>query len=244
MHCADKSEEIIVLDLFAGSGLYSLGYQRELFAGSCLGSLHDELPISKWIFCERDPESVKALKIRVNRYFKGKHVLIFDDPIDRLPEKLQYYIPVSKRGYRVSAVCILDPFSIDVPFSLLDKLQAFGLTFIVPFTFSLNDRNNYRFYLHEHREKLKRYLGEFTDLTRLDGVKSNLEFYKQVVRIIRNNMLMQGFNSSLSVQRLDSGLMELPIYYMGVFSKALLARAIQREVEETQHNQFTLFDAV
>ncbi len=243
-HCADKSDEIIVVDLFAGSGLYSLGYQRELFAGSCLGSLSDELPISKWIFCERDPESVKALKIRVNRYFKGKHVLIFDDAIDRLPEKLQYYIPVSKRGFRVSVLCILDPFSIDIPFSLLDKLQSLGLSFIIPFTFSLNERHNYQFYLHEHREKLKRFLGEFTDLTRLDDVKSNLEFYKRVVRTLRNNLLMLGFNSSLSVQRLDSGLMELPIYYMGVFSKTLPARVIQREVEETLHNQFTLFDKV
>jgi len=146
MHCADKSEEIIVLDLFAGSGLYSLGYQRELFAGSCLGSLHDELPISKWIFCERDPESVKALKIRVNRYFKGKHVLIFDDPIDRLPEKLQYYIPVSKRGYRVSAGGGLDPFSIDVPSSLLVILQACALSLIVAFSFSYNALIYYRFF--------------------------------------------------------------------------------------------------
>ena len=233
-----------MVDLFAGGGLYSLGYQRELFAGSSLSSLGDELPISKWIFCERDPESVMALKIRVSRYFKGKHVLIFDDPIDRLPEKLPYYIPASKRGFRVSVLCILDPFSIDVPFSLLDKLQSMGLNFIMPFTFSLNERHNYQFYLHEDRDRLKRFLGEFTDLTRLDDVKSNLEFYKRVVRTMRNNLLMLGFNSSLSVQRLDSGLMELPIYYLGVFSKTLPARVIQREVEETLHNQFTLFDKV
>lgn len=242
--CAEKSDEIIVVDLFAGSGLYSFGYQKELFAGSCLASLQADLPISKWIFCERDPESAKALKIRVNKYFKGKNVLIFEDALEKLPEKLQYYVPKSKRGYRVSVFCIVDPFGIDIPFSMLDTLQGMGFSFVVPFTFSLNDRHNYRFYLNEHREKLKKYLGGYKDIEKLEDVKSNLEFYKRTVRMIRNNMLVLGLNSSLAVQRLDSGLMELPIYYVGIFSKLYPARVIQREVEETVHNQFTLFDAV
>ncbi|HRJ30448.1 MAG TPA: three-Cys-motif partner protein TcmP [Cyclobacteriaceae bacterium] len=242
--CAEKSDEIIVVDLFAGSGLYSFGYQKELFAGSCLASLQADLPISKWIFCERDPESAKALKIRVNKYFKGKNVLIFEDALEKLPEKLQYYVPQSKRGYRVSVFCIVDPFGIDIPFSMLDTLQGMGFSFVVPFTFSLNDRHNYRFYLNEHREKLKKYLGGYKDIEKLEDVKSNLEFYKRTVRMIRNNMLVLGLNSSLAVQRLDSGLMELPIYYVGIFSKLYPARVIQREVEETVHNQFTLFDAV
>ncbi|MBX2962453.1 MAG: three-Cys-motif partner protein TcmP [Cyclobacteriaceae bacterium] len=243
-HCAEKSDEIIVVDLFAGSGLYSLGYQKELFPGSCLASLQADLPISKWIFCERDPEFAWALKVRVNKYFKGKNVLIFEDALDKLPEKLKYYVPVSKRGYRVSVFCIVDPFAIDVPMTMLNTLHEAGFSFVIPFTFSLNDRHNFRFYLSEHREKLKKFLGEDRDVEKLDDSKSNLEFYKRSVRIIRNNMLVMGMNSSLSVQRLDSGLMELPIYYIGIFSKLYPARIIQREVEETVRNQFTLFDAV
>ncbi|MBX2965875.1 MAG: three-Cys-motif partner protein TcmP [Cyclobacteriaceae bacterium] len=240
-HCAGKSDEIIVVDLFAGCGLHALGDERELFAGSCLASLGDELPVSKWIFCERAPESAKALKIRVNRYFKGKNVLIFDDPLEHLCDKLQYYVPVSRRGYRVSVFCLVDPFSIDIPFSMLNDLQDRGFSFVIPFTFSLNDRHNYRFYIDVHREKLKKYLGGPEGIERFDDVKSNAEFYRRLVKTYQNNMLALGLNASLSSHKLDSGLMELPTYQIGFFSRQLSPKILQYDALEKDIIQFGLF---
>lgn len=239
---APHASEIIVVDLFAGSGLYSIGHQKEKFASTALASLATNLPISKWIFCERDSDSSKALKIRVKKYFKDKNVFLFDDPLSELPDKLGFYIPKSNSGYQVAVFCVVDPFSFEAPFSLLDRLQELGFSFIIPFTFCINDQHNYRFYLDNQRDKLKRYLGGFKDVESLDNVRSNMEFYKRMVQLYRNNMLVIGLNSSLAVQKLDSGLMELPLYYIGLFSRHPALKAIQREVQESFFQQTSLFN--
>jgi three-Cys-motif partner protein len=238
---APHANELIVVDLFAGSGLYSIGHQREKIASSALASLNTNLPVSKWIFCERDTESVRVLKIRVKKYFKNRNVLIFDDPLERLMEKFAFYIPKSRVGYRVAVFCIVDPFSMEVPFAFLDGLQHLGFSFIIPFTFCINEQHNYRFYLEHQREKVKKFMGGFHNAETLDKAQSNIEFYKRLVQLYQNNMLVIGFNSSLAVQKLDSGLMELPLYYIGLFSKHPILKNIQRDVQESFYQQTSLF---
>ncbi len=240
---APHVNEIIVVDLFAGSGLYSIGHQKDKFASTALASLELEGLISKWIFCERDPESARVLKIRVKRYYKDRTVFIFDDPLEKLPEKLAYYIPKSNSGYRVGVFCVVDSFSIEVPFSLLDKLQQLGFSFLIPFTFCINDQHNHRFYLEHQREKLRRFMGGFQNTELLDKSKSNLEYYKRLVQVYQNNMLVIGLNASLTAQRLDSGLMELPLYYIGLFSKHPVLKTIQRDILEHSQQQISLFQS-
>lgn len=238
---APHVNEVIVVDLFAGSGLYSIGHQKEKFAATALAVLGEEVLVSKYIFCERDPENARVLKIRVKKYFKDRTVFIFQDPLDKLPEKLAYYVPKSKAGYRVAVFCIVDSFSMEVPFALLDKLQQLGFSFLIPFTFCINEQHNYRFYLEHQREKLSRFTGGFQDADVLDKTKSNLEFYKRLVQLYQNNMVVIGLNATLAAQKLDSGLMELPIYYMGLFSKHPVLKNIQHDIQESAHQQISLF---
>lgn len=234
-----KVDDVIFVDLFAGSGLYSIGHQKELFAASCLASLQTELPVTKWIFCEHSPENARALKVRVNKYFRGKNVVILESKPDQLIDKFRSYVPQSKGSYKVAVFCVVDPFSIDISFSTLDALSALGFSFIMPYTFSLNNRLDYKFYMKEQKERLTKYLGVFDDGFR--NTKSNYDFYKRLVRAQQNNMLMLGLNTSLSVHKLDSGLMEMPHYYVGFFSKQIPPKVIQQDVQAEAHHQLQLF---
>lgn len=63
-----------------------------------------------------------------------------------------------------------------------------------------------------------------------------------MVMIYQNNLLAMGFNGSTSAHKIDSGLMELPVYYMGFYSQNVSTRDIQETVEATHHVQFDLFD--
>jgi hypothetical protein len=54
-------------------------------------------------------------------------------------------------------------------------------------------------------------------------------------------MLALGCNVSLSTHKADSGLMELPTYQIGLFSKQVSTKTIQQNVEATRHTQFELF---
>lgn len=233
-------DEIVFVDLFSGSGLYSVGHQKEIFQGACLASLAAGLPISKWIFCEQDAEQSKALKIRVNKYHRGKNVVIFDSPPEELIDKFRSYIPPSKGNYKVAVLCLVDPFSVEIPFATIDKLAGLGFSFLMPFTFMVNDRLNYRYYLDENSEKFKKYIGE-GNFQRMKDVESNEQFYKRLMRLYQNSMMVTGLNSAVSVHKLESKLMDLPAYSIGFFSKHFSTRAIQEDIKVSEHLQFELF---
>jgi three-Cys-motif partner protein len=233
-----KADDIVFVDLFSGSGLYSLGHKRELFPATSLASLQTDLPISKWIFCEHAPENAAALKIRVNKYFRGKNVVIFDSKPDQLIDKFRSYVPQSKGSYKVAVFCVIDPFSIDIPFSVIHQLNDLGFSFLIPYTFGLNSRHDYKHYTKDQKEKVNKFLGSSVDFKE---VKSNVEFYKKLVRAQQNALLMLGLNTSLSVHRLESGLMEMPHYYMGFFSKQLSPKLLMKEVLAETHHQLDLF---
>ena len=233
--------DIVFVDLYAGSGLYSIGHQKQLFPSVALASLQYDLPVSKWIFCEQFSENAKALKVRVNKYFRGKNVVIFEAKPESLIDKFRTYIPQSKGAYKVAVFCVVDPFSMDIPFTTLDKLNDLGFSFLIPYTFSLGDRLDYNFYLNEEKERLNKYLGGFRDIEKLEDVKSNAEFYKKLVKIQQNNMLMLGLNTTLSVHKLSSGLMETPLYHIGFYSKQLLAKTVSGDIQKQASTQFQLF---
>ena len=241
MNVSARADEIVFVDLFSGSGLYSVGYQKEIFAGSCLASLSSELPISQWILCERDPESLKLLHRRVEHFFHRKNVVILDVELSHLTDKFRKIVTPSKRGYTVAVFCLVDPFNFDIPLATIDSFASLGFNFLMPFTFLLNERSNYQYYLREHPERLLRYLG-LNNFERLAGVQNNLQFYKRIVRMYQNRMLVMGLNTALSVHKTESKLMEVPAYYMGLFSRNFSAKAIQEDANLSGQLQIELYE--
>lgn len=237
-----KVDEIVFIDFFAGNGVYSLGARKELFPASALMSLSLDLPITKYIFCESKAEQLQTLKVRVNKYYRKKNVLLLEGKPDMLISKLQHYVPRSKGAFKVAVFCLCDSFSFDLHFDTIAQLAAQGYNFLIPFTFALNDRLNHRFFLKENRDKLRNFLNGPEDLGRLENeAENNYQFYKRLVQIYQSNMLALGYNLSLSTHRADSGLMELSSYQIGFFSKQVSTKVIQQDVQATRHTQFELF---
>lgn len=236
---ASRADEIIFVDLFSGSGLYSVGHQREIFPGAALAAMASDLPIGKWILCEEDAEQAKILRARTDKYFLRKNVIVLDDQADDLIEKFRTYIPPAKGGYKPAIFCLVDSFSLNMPFALIEKLTALNFSFLIPFTFGLNTRHDCQFYLKDDKEKLKRYAGLRAE--QLAETQSNLHFYKKLVKIYQHNMLMLGFNSSISSYKINSTLMDLPMYHVGYFSRQISPRQIQKDVQPAGQLQFELY---
>jgi len=241
MNISAKADEIVFVDLFSGGGLYSLGYQKEIFAGSSLASLFSDLPITQWIFCERDPESLKLLNRRVEHFFRRKNVMILDSELPHLPDKLRRTITSSKRGHTVAVLCLVDPFNFDIPLTIMDSLASLNFNFLMPFTFPLNARSNHKHYLTEHPDRLLRYL-RIHNFERMTGVQNNLQFYKRIVRIYQNRMLVMGLNVALSVHKVESRLMDIPAYYIGLFTRQVSAKSIQEDANLSGQLQIELYE--
>jgi three-Cys-motif partner protein len=240
-HTAGKVDDVVFVDLCAGNGLYSVGSQRNLFPSSALAAPALNLPISKYVFCEQDTERAGILKIRVNKYFRGKNIVILEGNYSTIVDRLRMYVPSTKGKYKVACLCLVDTFSLDVPFEAIEALGEMGFSFLMPFTFALNSQLNFEYYLVESRDRIKRFLGMPT-LERIEnGIASNAQFYKLLVRAYEQKLLAMGFNVASSVHKIDSGLMEMPLYCMGLFSRQVPTRVIQSDVGLAQHTQFELF---
>lgn len=238
-----RVDDVIFVDLFAGNGLYSIGAKKEVFPSAALMALSLDLPIAKFVLCEPDAERARVLKIRINKYFRNKNVVLLEGKPDEILDRLSLYVPESKGEYRSSTFCLCDPFSLDIPFDVISKLAAREYSFLLPFTFALNDQLNYSFYTSDNRERLKKFIGGQSNLERLEHkLENNTQFYKRLIRAYENNILSLGHNVSTSVHKLDSGLMEMPMYYMGLFSRHVSTKSVLQDVEAARHIQFDLFE--
>ncbi len=238
---AGRVDDLVIVDLFSRNGFCSTGYQREVFAESTLSLLASKLPVSKWVLCESDPENAKALKIRINRYFRHENVLILEEQPAALIDKFRYYVPQSKGKQKVAILCLVDPFHFNIEFSVLEKLVGLGFSFLIPYTFTLNSKVNYEHYLVEKIDRIRKYLGNSFEVEKLKEVSSNQQFYKRIVKYHQNRMLTTGLSTSLSAHKLTSGLMDLPIYYVGMYSKNFSTRMIQQDVKQSEITQMGLF---
>lgn len=234
-----RVDETILVDFFAGCGFYALGHQKYIVPMPSLLGLKQDPPFSKIILREAEPDSAKALRIRVNKYYRGRNVVIFEEGIEDMIDKLRLYIPPSKKSYKVATLCLIDPFSINFQFSAIEKLADMGYSFLVPYTLMLNERTNYRYYQKEKREELRCFIGP--NESSVMAANNNTEFYKKLVRAHQNNMLALGLSVSLSAHKLESKYMDMPMFYVGLFSKQVSARTVARDVKESMQQQFELF---
>ena len=240
INASPKSDELIFVDLFAGSGLYSVGHQKEVFPGSSLAILSSKLPFNRWIFCEADAEQADALEKRVQKTFPQNNVEVYNVREDEILQTLSKTIPASKPGRRVGVFCLIDPFSLNFSLSTVDRLASMGFSLLIPFTFPLNGRQDCHYYCEEQVELMKRFLGA-NNHERLLTLDSNAHFYRKLIQLYQTNLLVKGLNSALSSHKLDSKLMTLPAYTIGFFSRQLSAQSVQRDVNVSEHLQFELF---
>lgn len=242
-HVAAQADEIVLVDLFAGNGLFSLGARKQFFFSNTLLAMAEKLPIQRYVLCNRHVEDARLLKIRINRFFRGRNVIQLEGRPEELLDRLKLYIPPSQPSHRVAVFCLADPFSFELPFAAIDKMADMGFSFVIPFAFPINSRLNFGHYLTEGREKLQRFMGGFHDVERLGKASdSNFGFYKKLVQMYSNNMLALGFNVSTSVHKVESGLMELPMYYIGFYAKTIPVKTIQHQVAASGQVQFQLFN--
>ncbi len=236
---AGRAQEIVLIDFFAGSGFYSIGHQKELLPMPALAALKQDPPFTKVILREPDAEAAKALRVRVNKYFRGRNVVIFEDRVEDMIDKLKLYVPPSKKDYKVAVLCLIDPFSINFQFQALERLADMGYSFLIPYTFMLNSRSDFRYYLKEKREELRYFIGP--NESSVMAANNNTEFYKKLVKAHQNNMLTLGLSVSVAAHKLESKMMDMPLFYVGMYSKQVSARTIVRDVKENTQQQFELF---
>lgn len=240
-----RSEDMIYVDLTAGSGINRVKETGDIILGSPLIALSNPISFSKYIFCERETELVQALKIRINKQFRRKNVVIFGRDVNIMTDKFSFYIPKNDGKYKVSGICLIDAFSLDIHFDAIKALAALGLNFLLVMSMPMNEYQNFDYYNTEKKESLKKFMGASLEkLDGLEGVTNNELYFRYLVKNYKLRIEQLGYKTTGSFQPITSKQMELPFYYLGYFAQNHSAEKMWKQVQKStvSRSQINLFD--
>ncbi|MEQ8425641.1 MAG: hypothetical protein RIA63_13080, partial [Cyclobacteriaceae bacterium] len=157
-------------------------------------------------------------------------------------DKIKMYVSEPRKNHKVATLCVADAFGLEPDFNIIRGLSDHDFTFLIPVTFHLGNKIDYRFYLGQEKDKVGRFLGWNQNDKRELKAESNNVFYKQLVQDLEFSANEIGMNSAISNHKMDSGLMEMPMYSMCLFARKYSAKAIQFDALAGSHIQFALFN--
>ena len=99
------------IDLYAGSGFSQIEETAQIYRGSPLLALGLPDPFDKYIFCERIPSSLAALRARVARFFPAADVRFVEGDCDEQIAEITSNVPTGKG---VLSFCFADPFDLSI----------------------------------------------------------------------------------------------------------------------------------
>ncbi|MEO1049978.1 MAG: three-Cys-motif partner protein TcmP [Bacteroidota bacterium] len=236
----ERYDDLIYIDLFAGSGFNQLNDQ--VILGSPLVALSSPFPFTKYIFCEKNHEHAAALKIRINKYFRNENVVIFAEDANNAVDKFRFYVPTQTPKRKVLAICLVDPFSFDLHFSSIQKMAELGITLLTVMAFPINSYFNHSYYLEQKRGDLEAFIGNGdTNQRSWEQIKGNEAFFKQVIKSYKGAIESLGYKTSGAFNKIESDLMQLPFYYFASFTQQKSIKNIDQAVKKASAVQYQLF---
>jgi three-Cys-motif partner protein len=237
----------VYMDLFAGPGKCRVEETGEILPGSPLLALGVADPYDKYVFCEKDPESMEALRLRVKRYFGERDVSFIQGDVNDTLDTLLSEIPRFSCAYKGLSFCFVDPCKMgDLELAALRAISEnlyVDFLVLIPTYMDIN-RNEY-IYARNDCNALDRYLG--TDTWRQRWQDPNWRFKEfgifvadEFCRQMQNLGYIYEGPEDMELVRTDTG-NNLQLYHLAFFSKSRLALSFWRETKRNTTPQLSLW---
>ncbi len=226
------------IDLFAGSGLSRIDNTNQIIMGSPLIALSIPTVFAKYIFCEKDPEKMFALKERVKRLFPAKFekVVFIEGNANEQILKIKREIPTFINGVGTLPFCFVDPYSLDLNF---ETIQSLGLMpkmdFLILLALHMDANRNYKYYINEENTKIDKFIN--STHWRKEVLESNESFVHFLADQYKANMSSLGYKVTDTFQQVRSDAKNLPLYYLAFFSKHDLGNKFWKIVQQHSNAQ-------
>lgn len=232
-----KFDYLVYIDLQAGSGLKLV--ENQIVSGYSAMALGQKIPFSKLIFCDDNVDHCTALRVRVNKYARGRNTAIFQGDPNALVEKLAYYIPESGSRHKVAALCFIDLNTFHLAFDTIRLLAEIGVHFLIMIDFEREDPEAFSTVIEQQREQLNAFLG--TPISALESeleVDSNEAFLRALAKVYHNQIRSLGFISKGSFHPVEG---HVPFVFTGFYSHT---NGVETEEEASNRDalQVSLFN--
>ncbi|MGH9499919.1 MAG: three-Cys-motif partner protein TcmP [Terriglobales bacterium] len=101
-----KWDELVYIELYSGSGFAKVKGDSRTIAGSPVRALLLEHPFDKYVFCEKQPNDLEALKKRLAKLAPSRNVAYVVGDCNEEVEKILAKIPAASASHRVLSLCL------------------------------------------------------------------------------------------------------------------------------------------
>jgi three-Cys-motif partner protein len=211
------------IDLCAGSGFSEVEETRQLYWGTPLLALGVPDPFDSYIFCERDPDSLLALRKRVNRLFPNADAHFIEGDCNERMTEILGHMP---SGNGVLSFCFGDPFDLSIKFSSIEVLVQRRVDFLFTLALHMDANRNAAHYANPDNRKIDEFLGLLNWRTAWqDAEAKGVEFPKFLGERFSCQMESVGYLPVPihKMKQIRSDVNNRRLYHLALFSKHPLA---------------------
>ena len=149
----------VYVDLFAGPGIVRVRETGKFLFGSPFLALQVKDPFDKYIFCEKNPQSIEALTARVKKNFPNADVSFVSGDCNEKADEICSKIPVASQNFKVLSFCFVDPYDLSVKFSTISKIADRFVDFLMLLALYMDANRNLQHYLDSTNRKIDDFVG-------------------------------------------------------------------------------------
>ena len=239
----NKWDARIYIDLYAGPGLLRIRDTTKFIWGSPILALSVKDPFDKYIFCESKPESMDALKTRVQKHFGSAKTKFIPGNCDEQTDQICDAIPKSTKDFRVLSFCFIDPYDLSIQFSTVAKIAERFVDFLVLLALNMDANRNRAYYLDPSNTKIDRFLGS-ADWRRRWEQSTQKHFPRFLAEEYAKQMATLGYLPLPfeKMKQVRSDVRNLPLYHLALFSRHERAYKYWKEVLKYSNPQISMWD--
>ncbi|MGA3287086.1 MAG: three-Cys-motif partner protein TcmP [Bacteroidota bacterium] len=238
--------QLVYIDLFAGSGKAKVRNTDKILAGSPLLALGLANKFDQYIFCEENEGLLQALQTRVeSEYPQVNAHYILGDCNKKITDVLKL-IPTPSRNNKVLTFCFVDPFSLNIEFDTIRTLCAQRyVDFLILLALSMDGVRNESIYIENNNQRIDKFLGlsEWRGRWKNEQIKGK-SFRKFLANEYAQQMVTLNYKEESIKQMLEikSDEKNLSLYHLAFFSRHSLGYRYWKEVKKYASDQRPLFE--
>jgi three-Cys-motif partner protein len=231
-----KWDDLVYLDLFAGSGRSRIRGTARIVSASPLLILGVAEVFDKYIFCEGNKSNADALEKRCQREFPDRNIRVISGDANALVERIIAEMPRPGKNRKALGFCFLDPFHMqNLYFTTIETLSQRFMDFLVLIPSSMDANRNERNYVRSRNRTLENFVGNPNWRIRWEKEKSSGKSF--------DHFVVEEFGRSMhKLGYIDPGLKEailirsddknLPLYRLALYSKHKLGPKFWKETKK------------
>jgi three-Cys-motif partner protein len=141
------------LGLYSGAGRARVEETGEILETTAMSAFRVRYPFSKYVFVDRDPRWIDALRSRIATLPESHDVSLIQRDLNEAVPDIFAAMPPFGKGHGLLSFCFIDPFSAELDFDVIRTLGTrFKMDFLVLLMLGRDVRSNFRRYLEDAQD--------------------------------------------------------------------------------------------